>query len=434
MKNIMNLVVVFIIISTHLDITQSFTYTDVKTLLNTLFVTNNYTTDIRPTLDHDNPTDVYMDFYLMGINELDVVGQKMVTTAYLELLWEDENLVWDQNTNDIGYIFLPQKKVWKPDLSLLNGFTKIKEFGDDFLLVWIEYGGWVWWRPFEVFETKCTINIKYFPFDRQTCTLEFGAWMMSLEEQDVEVGVNGIMLDEYIKSDEWTLESSSAESVWSAVEGAKVVFSITVKRIPNYYIMNIVLPVLFLSILMIFTFAIPADSGEKMGYSMTVFLSFAVFLTIVSSSFPVTSETSVISAFLVILLSIGTIIVLITGVQLRLHFRPDDRKVPGFLCKFVRISRRIQCRKRQNENEIQKIDILPVIEKKPKLGKNGGKIVKNGQAFDCGVNVMEDVDEQKEITWSDVVASIDFFCFYFFLLAVISITASMFTYAYIVAL
>ena len=432
MKNMMNLVVAFIIISAHVGISQSFTCDDVKTLLNTLFVTNSYNKDVRPSLDHDNPLNVYMDIYLMGINELDVVGQKMVTTAYLELVWEDENIVWDYNTNDIEYIYLPQKNIWKPDLSLQNGFTKIKELGDDFLLVWIEYGGWVYWRPFEVFETKCNINIKYFPFDRQTCTLEFGAWMMSLSDIDVEVGKNGFILDEYIKSDEWTLEDSSAIAMESSIDGAKVVFSITVKRIPNYYILNIVLPVLFLSILMIFTFAIPADSGEKMGYSMTVFLSFAVFLTIVSSSFPVTSETSIISAYLVILLSIGTVIVLLTGIQLRLHFRSADIKVPGFLCKVVRISRTIQCRNRQNKNEIQKIEILPIIEEKPKLEKKG-KLARNGKVFDCDVKVKEEADEN-DISWSDVVASIDFFCFYIFLIAIISITISMFTYAYIIAL
>ncbi|XP_076089841.1 uncharacterized protein LOC143061297 [Mytilus galloprovincialis] len=38
--------------------------------------------------------------------------------------------------------------------------------------------------------------------------------------------------------------------------------------------LNMVLPLVLLSILNLFTFAIPADSGERMGYTVTVWLSF----------------------------------------------------------------------------------------------------------------------------------------------------------------
>ena len=62
-----------------------------------------------------------------------------------------------------------------------------------------------------------------------------------------------------------------------------------IKRLATYYIVSVVFPVLFLSLTATLVFALPADSGEKMGTSITVLLSFAVYLTIVSENIPKTS-------------------------------------------------------------------------------------------------------------------------------------------------
>ena len=354
----------------------------------------------------------------MAINSVDVVSQKLTTTAYLELFWQDGYLTWDPaNNSNIYFMYLPQKKIWRPDLSLQNGFTKIKELGDDFLLTYISSDGFIYWRPYEVFETKCKIDIKYFPFDRQNCTLEFGAWMTELADIDVDIGSKGFDLDDYDESDEWVLESTTAWSTESKLGGAKVFFSVVVKRIPNYYILNILLPVLFLSLLINLTFAIPADSGEKMGYSMTVFLSFAVFLTIVSASFPVTSSTSVISGYLIFLLTVGTTIVIITGLQLRLHHRDQERQVPEIFCKLVRLGLVLQCRtscckkKRSIAPESKTTLTLTELESSNTLG--GVKDLNQDNS---------DSEEKTKITWNDLVSSIDFFCFFSFLILILTVT------------
>jgi hypothetical protein len=60
---------------------------------------------------------------------------------------------------------------------------------------------------------------------------------------------------------------------------------------------NVIVPVILLGIFNVFTFVLPADSGEKIGYSVTVFPSFAVCLTVVSAELPKTSESNDISIF-----------------------------------------------------------------------------------------------------------------------------------------
>ena len=103
------------------------------------------------------------------------------------------------------------------------------------------------------------------------------------------------------------------------------------------------------------------------------------------------------------------------------------------MCKFVRFYRRLRCKKYQIKNKIHKINIRPTTEENSKLGKNGTD-VENKQAFKKDINIAgKQEEDDTEITWSDAVAAIDFFGFYIFLIIILVITISMFTYAYIVA-
>ena len=54
------------------------------------------------------------------------------------------------------------------------------------------------------------------------------------------------------------------------------------------------MPIVLNSILMNAVFALPIDSGEKMSYSLTVLLSYVVFLTWVTENLPpVSTDTSI---------------------------------------------------------------------------------------------------------------------------------------------
>ena len=92
-----------------------------------------------------------------------------------------------------------------------------------------------------------------------------------------------------------------------------VAFEIKLRRLTTYYVVAIVIPVLFLSLTATLVFALPADSGEKMGTSITVLLAFAVYLTIVSDQMPQTSSSvsiqkSTMEAF--ILLVMGVVVLM----------------------------------------------------------------------------------------------------------------------------
>ena len=80
---------------------------DVNTLLNNLF--NNYNKKVRPVLFQQEAIVLDISLFLFSVNEVDEVNEKMVTTGFLDLMWNDAILQWDPNLNsNIGMVYLPQ--------------------------------------------------------------------------------------------------------------------------------------------------------------------------------------------------------------------------------------------------------------------------------------------------------------------------------------
>ena len=74
------------------------------------------------------------------------------------------------------------------------------------------------------------------------------------------------------------------------VKYSTVKFHLHLERLPAYYLLNIIIPTVVLALLSAFTFYVPVDSGEKLSLSITILLSFSVFLLMLSESTPQVSQ------------------------------------------------------------------------------------------------------------------------------------------------
>ena len=129
-------------------------------------------------------------------------------------------------------------------------------------------------------------------------------------------------------------------------------FLFTLKRKPNYIILNVFLPISFLCIWNILVFLLPTESGERISYSITVMLSIAVYMTIVSSALPKSSEpVPLISYFTMICLALSALITIVAVMNIRLFYKASGDVPDLLLYIYQKLSFSSNCRcKKRKEN------------------------------------------------------------------------------------
>ncbi|KAL3868190.1 hypothetical protein ACJMK2_041042 [Sinanodonta woodiana] len=382
---------------------------DVKNLLHQIFNVSAYNKAVRPTYDQTTPTDVSIDFYLTSIINFDSQKETFTFSGHLSISWNDYYMQWTPETyGNLTSIFIPQDNVWKPDISLKNGVSELKALGSSSLFIRVYSDGTVFWSPIGIFESTCGIDITYFPFDIQTCNLIFTAWSFLIQQINVTEGMErNIIMNEYEENSEWSIVNTSLDTLQES-EDADILFSITLKRKPLFFMLNVILPVILLSLLNVCIFLLPAESGEKASFSVTVFLALAVFLTMVATTLPQNSENvSFVGIYLVITVFFSTVIVILTLFILRLNFRKvDEDPIPSWLIKlhgFVEIVRYGRCKK-----------VHPAMKSQDEVHN-----FNSGHAVSTEIGNSLTATEKSKITWNHVCNALDFVFFWIFLMATV---------------
>lgn len=69
----------------------------------------------------------------------------------------------------------------------------------------IDSDGQVRWVPHGVYISSCPIDIRWFPFDTQLCTLKFGSWAYNTAKLNLTSRSNTIDLNTYQVNGEWEI-------------------------------------------------------------------------------------------------------------------------------------------------------------------------------------------------------------------------------------
>ncbi|XGW25005.1 hypothetical protein V3C99_006442 [Haemonchus contortus] len=211
----------------------------------------------------------------------------------LDVSWVDHYLTWDPSEyGNIKEVRLPISNIWKPDVLLYNSVDQ--QFDSTWPVNAVVYHtGNVTWIPPAVIRSSCSIDIAYFPFDSQHCSMKFGSWTYSgfftdLRNASVSVGT-------YQPNGEWEmLDLTSKRSIFyyecCPEPYYDITFTISIRRRTLYYGFNLVLPSMLISALALLGFTLPADSGEKLNLCVTIFMSLCVFMLMVAEAMPQTSD------------------------------------------------------------------------------------------------------------------------------------------------
>ncbi|KAK7094646.1 hypothetical protein V1264_006172 [Littorina saxatilis] len=118
------------------------------------------------------------------------------------------------------------------------------------------------------------MKIANFPFEMQTCTIIVTGWGLASIEMNLTPGP--MIFEYYSANGEWDLQSYYTSN-GSFSDGAKsftrLFMHFKFRRKWQFYGQNLLVPIVLTSLLMCFVFMVPLESGEKIGYALTVLLS-----------------------------------------------------------------------------------------------------------------------------------------------------------------
>lgn len=157
-----------------------------------------------------------------------------------------------------------------------------------------------------LFSVVCDVNIQYYPFDEQVCTISYymaDETYKTLElTHDAEVTTEELSENSAWKVTKLTVNTYIKEDVYY------IDVDFHLQRRPNFTTFTLITPLLMLAFLNVCIFLVPADSGEKGGFAITIFLSYGIFISIISDTLPNNSiQTSYFIIFITVLLVLSVL-------------------------------------------------------------------------------------------------------------------------------
>ncbi|XP_077173375.1 neuronal acetylcholine receptor subunit alpha-3 [Paroedura picta] len=287
----------------------------------------NYNNIIRPVENVSDPVIIWFEVSLSQLVKVDEVNQIMETNLWLRHIWNDYKLKWNpEDYGGVRFIRVPSQKIWKPDIVLYN--NAVGDFQvDDKTKAILNYTGNVTWMPPAIFKSSCKIDVTYFPFDYQNCTMKFGSWSYDKAEIDLVLVGSTMNLKDYWESGEWAIINAPGykhDIKYNCCEAVytDVTYSLHIRRLPLFYTINMIIPCLLISFLTVLVFYLPSDCGEKVTLCISVLLSLTVFLLVITETIPSTSLViPLIGEYLLFTMIFVTLSIVITVFVLNVHYR-----------------------------------------------------------------------------------------------------------------
>nr|QRN45443.1 nicotinic ACH-beta1 receptor [Carausius morosus] len=309
---------------------------DEERLVRDLF--RGYNKLIRPVQNITQKVNVRFGLAFVQLINVNEKSQIMKSNVWLRLVWNDYQLQWDEaDYGGIGVLRLPPDKVWKPDIVLFNnadGNYEVRYKSN----VLIYPDGEVMWIPPAIYQSSCTIDVTYFPFDQQTCIMKFGSWTFNGDQVSLALynNKNFVDLSDYWKSGTWDIiEVPAYLNIYEGNHPTEtdITFYIIMRRKTLFYTVNLILPTVLISFLCVLVFYLPAEAGEKVTLGISILLSLVVFLLLVSKILPPTSLVlPLIAKYLLFTFIMNTVSILVTVIIINWNFRgPRTHRMPPWI-------------------------------------------------------------------------------------------------------
>ena len=329
----------------------------------------------------------------------------MITNVWVSQEWTDYKLKWDpEEYGGVSKLHVPAEQIWLPDLIVYNNADGNYDVTIMTKAV-LHFDGRVVWRPPAIFKSACVIDVEYFPFDEQTCTLKFGSWTydgytVDLKHKD-QVGDEplipyGMDLSEFYLSVEWDVMAVPArrkERFYSCCPQPypDITFNITMRRKTLFYTVNLIFPCVVISFMSVLVFYLPCQSNEKISLSISIVLSLGVFFLLLVEIIPPTSLTvPLLGRYLIFTNVLVTVSVGVTIAVLNVNYRsPSTHKMsPWVKNVFLNVLPKVLCMRRPEEaaqeSSYSKVSRPANQDPDPRVVTTGSELPSRGTGHEVG--------------------------------------------------
>uniref|UniRef100_A0A4X2L9N9 Cholinergic receptor nicotinic alpha 4 subunit n=1 Tax=Vombatus ursinus TaxID=29139 RepID=A0A4X2L9N9_VOMUR len=313
----------------------------------------------RPVANISDVVIVRFGLSIAQLIDVDEKNQMMTTNVWVKQEWQDYKLRWDpMDYENVTSIRIPSELIWRPDIVLYNNAD------GDFAVTHLTkahlfYDGRIKWTPPAIYKSSCSIDVTFFPFDQQNCTMKFGSWTYDKAKIDLVSMHSHVDQLDYWESGEWVIINAVGNYNIKKYECCAeiypdITYSFIIRRLPLFYTINLIIPCLLISCLTVLVFYLPSDCGEKITLCISVLLSLTVFLLLITEIIPSTSLViPLIGEYLLFTMIFVTLSIIITVFVLNVHHRsPRTHTMPAWVRRvFLDIIPRLLFMKRPDSSQ-----------------------------------------------------------------------------------
>uniref|UniRef100_UPI0037E87774 neuronal acetylcholine receptor subunit beta-3a n=1 Tax=Semicossyphus pulcher TaxID=241346 RepID=UPI0037E87774 len=370
-------------------------------LLKNLF--QGYQRWVRP-IQHANDTiRVRFGLKISQLVDVDEKNQLMTTNVWLWQEWTDYKLRWNpEKYGGITSIRVPSENLWLPDIVLYENADGRFE-GSLMTKAIVRYNGTITWTPPASYKSACTMDVTFFPFDRQNCTMKFGSWTYDGHMVDLILIDKQVDRKDFFDNGEWEILNATGAR-GNRKDGMYsypfITYSFILKRLPLFYTLFLIIPCLGLSFLTVLVFYLPSDEGEKLSLSTSVLVSLTVFLLVIEEIIPSSSKViPLIGEYLLFIMIFVTLSIIVTVFVINVHHRSSATyhpMSPWVRNLFLQKLPRLLCM-RGHTDRYHYPELAP---ESPELksGRSGGR--KGGQRGNSGAHGQTTSDSKEEEAWA----------------------------------
>ncbi|KAJ8262400.1 hypothetical protein GJAV_G00166040 [Gymnothorax javanicus] len=287
---------------------------------------------VRPVLRANDTVTVRFGLKISQLVDVDEKNQLMTTNVWLWQEWIDYKLRWNPEAyGGITSIRVPSENIWLPDIVLYENADGRFE-GSIMTKAIVKSNGTITWTPPASYKSACTMDVTFFPFDRQNCSMKFGSWTYDGNMVDLIMVDDHVDRKDFFDNGEWEILNATGAK-GNRRDGLYsypfVTYSFILKRLPLFYTLFLIIPCLGLSFLTVLVFYLPSDEGEKLSLSTSVLVSLTVFLLVIEEIIPSSSKViPLIGEYLLFIMIFVTLSIIVTVFVINVHHRSSTTYHP----------------------------------------------------------------------------------------------------------